>query len=74
MSRTIRVLLLACGLMGGIAPAQAKEGEADMTFHGTLITPPPCTINDDSRIEVNFGERVGINKVDGVNYRQMMNY
>ncbi|MEX2942710.1 fimbrial protein [Serratia fonticola] len=74
MSITIRVLLLTCGLMGVAVTAQGKDNEADMTFHGTLITPPPCTINDDNRIEVNFGERVGINKVDGVNYRQMMNY
>ncbi|HBE9082209.1 fimbrial protein [Serratia fonticola] len=74
MSITIRALLLTCGLMGVVVTAKAKDNGADMTFHGTLITPPPCTINDDNRIEVNFGERVGINKVDGVNYRQMMNY
>ncbi|WP_447873271.1 fimbrial protein [Serratia fonticola] len=74
MTRIIRVLLLACGLMGGIAPTQAKDGEADMTFHGTLIEPPPCTINDGSQVDVDFGDRVGINKVDGVNYRQMLNY
>ncbi|AKG72466.1 pilus assembly protein [Serratia fonticola] len=58
----------------GIAGAQAKDGEAEMTFHGTLIEPPPCTINDGNRVEVNFGERVGITKVDGANYRQVMNY
>ncbi|EPL9180883.1 fimbrial protein [Serratia marcescens] len=65
--------LLLTGLFGGQGAALAK-GEADMAFRGTLIEPPPCTINNDSRIEVNFGERVGINKVDGVNYRQLMNY
>ncbi|WP_447880179.1 fimbrial protein [Serratia fonticola] len=74
MTRTIRVLLLTCGLMGGITPVQAKDGEADMTFHGTLIEPPPCTINDGNQVEVDFGDRVGINKVDGVNYRQPLNY
>ncbi|WP_411752404.1 fimbrial protein [Serratia sp. (in: enterobacteria)] len=74
MTRTIRVLLLAFCLMGDITLAQAKDGEANMTFHGTLITPPPCTLNDGNRIDVNFGEQVGIKKVDGVNYRQRMNY
>ncbi|RTF42515.1 fimbrial protein [Serratia marcescens] len=74
MSRTMTVLLLTCGLMGMAGPVLAKDGEADMIFHGTLITPPPCTINDDNRIDVDFGERVGINKVDGVNYRQGLNY
>lgn len=76
MTSVIKVLLLACGLMTGStpAPAQAKDGEADMTFHGTLIEPPPCTINDGNQVEVDFGDRVGINKVDGENYRQQLNY
>lgn len=74
MNRAIKVLLLACGLMAGVTPAQAKDGEADMIFHGTLIEPPPCTINDGNQVEVDFGDRVGINKVDGVNYRQQLNY
>lgn len=69
---TIRVLLLAGMIVS--TTTQAKDGEADMTFHGTLIEPPPCSINDGNRIDVNFGERVGINKVDGVNNRQAMNY
>nr|WP_181375134.1 fimbrial protein [Pectobacterium carotovorum]ALG88629.1 Putative minor fimbrial subunit StfF [Pectobacterium carotovorum] len=74
MTRAIRVLLLACGLLGGMTPAQAKDGEADMTFHGTLIEPPLCTINDGNQVDVDFGDRMGINKVDGVNYRQRLNY
>lgn len=74
MTRAIKVLLLACGLMAGVTLSQAKDGEADMTFHGTLIEPPPCTINDGNQVEVDFGDRVGINKVDGVNYRQQLNY
>lgn len=45
-----------------------------MTFRGTLIEAPPCTINDGNQVDVDFGERVGVNKVDGVNYRQMLNY
>lgn len=74
MTRTINVLLLTCGLMAGTTPAQARDGEADMTFHGTLIETPPCTINDGNQVEVDFGDRVGINKVDGENYRQQLNY
>ncbi|WNN46702.1 fimbrial protein [Winslowiella toletana] len=67
-------VLLLCTLMGFAAMAQAKDGEADMTFRGTLIEPPPCTINDGNQVDVDFGERVGINKVNGVNYRQPLNY
>ena len=50
------------------------EKTVDMQFRGTLIEPPPCTINDDGIIDVNFGDRVGINKVDGANYRQSIGY
>ncbi|HHR6038869.1 TPA: fimbrial protein [Providencia alcalifaciens] len=74
MSKTLKVLLLASSLIAGISSVQAKDGEADMTFHGTLIAPPPCTINDGNQIDVDFGDRVGINKVDGENYRQQLNY
>lgn len=49
-------------------------GNAEMMFRGTLIEPPPCTINDGNRVDVNFGDRVGVNKVDGVNYRYHINY
>ncbi|MBJ2078383.1 fimbrial protein [Serratia ureilytica] len=65
-------MVLLVGLLTG--PVQAADGEADMTFHGTLIAPPPCTINDGEQIDVDFGDRVGITKVDGVNYRMPVNY
>jgi type 1 fimbria pilin len=46
----------------------------NMLFRGTLIEPPPCTINDGGMVDVDFGERVGINKVNGVNYLKPMDY
>lgn len=46
---------------------------ANVAFNGTLIEPPPCTINGGSTIEVDFKE-VGISKVDGEHYRQPVNY
>lgn len=46
----------------------------NMLFRGTLIEPPPCTINDGGMVDVDFGERVGINKVNGVNYLKLMDY
>ncbi|PHY73474.1 fimbrial protein [Serratia marcescens] len=52
----------------------AHAGDSTMSFHGTLLTPPSCTINDGQQIEVNFGARIGIHRVDGVNYRQSLNY
>ncbi|AOE97959.1 fimbrial protein [Serratia marcescens] len=63
---------------GGILLLMALSGAAgaadNMSFSGTLIEPPPCTINDGGEVEVDFGNRVGVTKVDGVNYLQPVNY
>ncbi|HGM5373322.1 TPA: fimbrial protein [Serratia marcescens] len=55
-------------------PMRAMAEEAGMTFSGTLNEPPACLINEGRQIEVNFGDRVGIGKVDGRNYLQTVDY
>lgn len=66
--------LLLSGLLGSAITALAIPGVTDMKFSGTLVTPPPCTINNGNRIDVDFGARLGINTVDGTNYRYPINY
>ncbi|MEX1843619.1 fimbrial protein [Enterobacter cloacae] len=39
----------------------------NMNFHGTLVTPPTCTINNGNTIDVNFGN-VDVSKIDGTTY------
>lgn len=68
-SAMTRLLLLA-GLVFSTAAVAADE----MTFRGTLIEPPACSINSGEDIDVDFGERVGIKKVNGVNYLQSVSY
>ncbi|OAT33508.1 MrfF family protein [Buttiauxella ferragutiae ATCC 51602] len=63
---------LTLGLLLAVTPPLFAAD--NMLFHGTLIEPPPCTINDDGMVDVDFGERVGINKVNGVNYRKPVDY
>lgn len=58
-------------LLLGSIPVQA---EINTVFYGTLNAPPVCTINNGELVDVNFGERVGVNKVDGQNYMQTVNY
>ena len=53
---------------------QAKDNEQQMQFRGTLNEPPACTINNGQTIDVDFGERIGVNKVDGKNYLRDVNY
>ncbi|CAI1948977.1 MULTISPECIES: fimbrial protein [Serratia] len=65
-----RWLLVLAVLAGGM-PATAAE---NMRFYGTLISPPPCTINNGQMIEVNFGDDLLTTKVDGVNYSRPINY
>lgn len=59
------------GLM--IALLMSTNGWADdnLILQGTLLEPPDCTFNIGV---VDFGERVGVNKVDGKNYKQTINY
>ncbi|CAI1920164.1 fimbrial protein [Serratia proteamaculans] len=57
-------------LLGGI-PMQVA---GNTLFYGTLNEPPACTINNGGQIDVDFGARVGVNKVDGQNYIQTVNY
>ncbi|MBH1922372.1 fimbrial protein [Serratia marcescens] len=71
MKTTMRILLLIGGLTGSGSVVLAAD---NMTFRGMLLTPPPCRINDGNQVEVDFGARVGINKVDGESYRQVVNY
>ncbi len=61
-------------LLVGLLITGSAVGAGDMAFRGVLITPPLCTINDGNQIDVNFGDKVGVSKVDGENYRQSMNY
>lgn len=50
--------------MSGCFAAQAAD---NLKFHGTLISPPNCTISNGNTIEVEFGD-VLINKIDGTRY------
>lgn len=58
--------LLLCSNMAIAAP--------NLLLKGTIIEPPPCKINDDQPIDVNFGEDLGVSKINGDNYRQTIDY
>lgn len=51
----------------------AGQADDNMSFHGTLVA-PPCTISNGKTIEVAFGNDLGVNKIDGNNYKQPVNY
>lgn len=65
MKRLVLILPLLFPLCGGAAD--------NMQFHGTLVA-PPCTISDGQIIDVVFGNDLGVNKIDGNNYKQPVKY
>lgn len=70
MKRCSGLVLL---LVGG-AMSDTSQAAPNMKLFGTLIEPPACTINDGGNVDVDFGNRIGVKKVDGVNYLQDINY
>ncbi|ATM76050.1 MULTISPECIES: fimbrial protein [Serratia] len=67
----IRFLTVSLLLVLGSSFSQPVSAADNLLFRGTLIEPPSCTIND---VEIDFGDRVGVNKVDGVNYVKTIDY
>lgn len=70
------VFLGVLAAISALSPAQAageREGAENLELKGTLITPPPCTLNGGNTIGVHFGDRIGINKVASGIYRQPVN-
>lgn len=45
-----------------------------VNIRGTVILPPPCTINNNQTIWVDFGDEVMTTRIDGVNYKQTIAY
>lgn len=52
--------------------AQPQGALANVSFHG-ILKHFPCHINDDQLVEVHFG-KIGINKINGENYLQKIDY
>lgn len=65
-------LAILSGVLIFLSPSGRADGE--MTFRGTLIAPPPCKVDGSQPIEVYFGDRLSINKVNGIEYAKPLNY
>ncbi len=64
--------LLVCML--GILPIIAGAASTNnVTVKITVVAPPPCIVNNNKVIDVDFGE-VMTTRVDGTNYRKQVNY
>ncbi|RZF11029.1 hypothetical protein B7L32_23015 [Serratia marcescens] len=61
-------------MMMVLAVCSCSALAVDVHFSGTLQEPPPCEINNGNLIDVDFGSKVGIGQVNGVNYKQGVAY
>lgn len=72
-SLTLVQVLLLMLLSLWMSMSQLKAAEESIIMGGALIAPPLCKINDDERVDLNF-DRVSIEKIDGVQYRKILDY
>ncbi len=71
---TTLALVSAIVLAGLIACGQAYAADPEnLEFKGTLVTPPPCSIDNDGTVMTDFGDKVGIRKVASGIYREPVN-
>ncbi|MGQ1888420.1 fimbrial protein [Serratia marcescens] len=76
MNGTIRyqkAACLLCGLLAMLPRLAASVDIASITVKVTVVMPPPCVINDNRVIAVEFGD-VLTTRVDGENYRKPVAY
>lgn len=53
-----------------VSDAACADEEKNLELKGTLVAPPPCSLNGDNTVYVDFGEKVSIRKVASGIYRQ----
>ncbi|OAD98028.1 fimbrial protein [Pantoea sp. OXWO6B1] len=46
----------------------------EVTVTGVVIKPPPCIVNDNNTVDVNFGNSLDVNRIDGRRYIKDINY
>lgn len=61
-------------LLVGLSFSQTIRAEDNFTLKGTLLEPPKCGFNGGMNSLVEFGNRIGVKKVDGINYKQKIPY
>ncbi|MEL5308189.1 fimbrial protein [Serratia nevei] len=74
MKRASLLVTLSLWLHAFPPLASAQDNQQQVQFRGTLNVPPLCSVNNGQVIDIDFGERVGVNKVDGKNYLKTVNY
>lgn len=65
--------LLMCGALLALPQIVEAMDSATIVLNVTVTAPPPCTINGNRPIEVEFGDVI-TTRVDGTHYRKPLSY
>lgn len=68
-----QILHMLAGMLAAVPVLACAAPSATVTVKVTVVAPPPCVINNNRPIEVEFGDVMTI-RVDGSNYRVPVNY
>lgn len=79
ITRWLILGVIAAGLLSTEAEAvrfsgRNASGSVNVNIKGVIMRPPPCTINNNQTIDVDFGNAVDISKVDGKHYLKTIPY
>ncbi|HGM5492527.1 TPA: fimbrial protein [Serratia fonticola] len=70
-TRYYAALLISLLLFNG---SSAIAATSTLNISGNILLPPPCEINGQETISVDFTDQVMTTRVDGINYRQPVLY
>jgi type 1 fimbria pilin len=73
LSHAVAVWFSLCFMADAYSATQKTE-TVNVNISGVIVSKPSCTISDSETIEINFGGGIGVNKIDGGNYRQSIPY
>lgn len=73
MNGIVTLQRMLAGVLAALPMLACAAPSATVTVKVTVVAPPPCVINDDRPVEVEFGD-VMTTRVDGDNYKMPVNY
>ncbi|MGN7975247.1 fimbrial protein [Serratia sp. 22264] len=65
----VSVLMLSAAVF-----STSSDALTNINISVTVMAPPPCVINGDQTIQVDFGQNVVISRIDGSNYLTTIDY
>jgi len=66
--------LISVAISCAAAFSSGSDAATTINISGTIMAPPPCVINGDKTIQVDFGQNVVISRIDGSNYLKTIDY